>query len=79
MAINNQSTTILLKDELKTIIEERLKIEMGKEFDEAIKRFNEKKGEIVAGVLVDVMGIADMEMGKDRIIFTIRSDKKLND
>ena len=78
MAETKSKSTIILKDELKKIIEAKLKKEMENEFDNAVKRFNERKGEIVAGVLVYIMGMAEMEIAKDRVIFTIKNQDKLN-
>jgi glycerol-3-phosphate responsive antiterminator len=51
------------------------------DFNDAItgiikKRLEEEvdrvKAQVVAGVLIDVMGMAEMDIAKDRIVFTIR-------
>ena len=65
-----------LSQKLKQIIETTLEEEFKKEFDLAVKRFEKRKGEIVAGIIVNITKSTDMRIMEDRITFEI-IDKKI--
>lgn len=69
------SIKIDISKELLSSINQVLEIEMEKEFDKAIKNLNERKREIVAGVLLNVMKTVDMQTIGERTIFTIKEIK----
>jgi hypothetical protein len=56
-------------------------VDFTSDFNDAIKELIKKrledevdkiKAQVVAGVLIDIMGMAEMNIAKDRIIFTIK-------
>lgn len=53
------------------IIEKKLKEALEEEVNCAIQRFEERKGEIVAGLLVRMMRSTEMRIMQDRIVFEI--------
>jgi len=61
-------------------IESGIKLEAEKLIEEAtervVKTLEEKTPEIIAGIIVNVMGMTDMKVMEDRIVFTIiKKDK----
>ena len=42
---------------------------------EAKEKLEKRMPEIVAGIIVDIMGMSEMEILKDRIVFTIKTSK----
>lgn len=65
---------------VKTLIEDELKREIEHDLDEAKKNaiavFDKRKGEIVAGIMVQIMKTVDIQLSADRLIITIKSDEK---
>lgn len=70
MAIN---TKLEISDDVKNLIESKLKKELEKELDLAKEYFDKRKGEIVAGLLVSIMKTVDMRILQDRIVFEIKT------
>lgn len=66
-------TKIEIGEKVVKLVEAELKSLLEKEFDDAIERFNKRKGEVVAGILVWMMKSTDMRILQDRIVFEIRS------
>lgn len=67
------ATTIDISNDIKEVVEKTLQKELEKEIDLALKNFEKRKGEIVAGVLVLVMKMTDMRILEDKIVFEIRN------
>ncbi len=61
--------------ELSNAIDKALEVELGKEFDEAIERFNKRKNEIVSGVLLRVSKSVDIRTMGESLQITIREIK----
>ena len=61
--------------ELSNAIDKALEVELGKEFDEAIERFNKRKNEIVSGVLLRVSKSVDIRTMRESLQITIREIK----
>lgn len=70
------TTQIDISKDMGRLIEERLRAELEKEIDQAIERFEARKGEIVAGLIVNMMRSTDMRIMQDRIVFEIKSPSK---
>lgn len=70
------TTQIDISKDIGRLIEERLRAELEKEIDQAIERFEARKGEIVAGLIVNMMRSTDMRIMQDRIVFEIKSPSK---
>lgn len=68
-------TKIDITEELSILIEKRLKQEVEKEFDRYIAELNEKKNEIVAGLLLSIQRQISMQTLDDNIIITIKELK----
>ena len=67
------STTIDISKDVSKIIQDNLRHEIEKDFDNVLEEFKQKKGQIVAGILVSVMKTTDMRIMQDRIVFEIKS------
>lgn len=67
-------------DFLKKVVEIGLKEEVDRLFEihklQMITDLDRRKGEVVAGIIVSVMKMADFRTCDNRIIFTIRTDDK---
>ena len=67
-------TRLDITPEIFNVIEEHIKNEIEKEFNDAIEKINVRKDEIVAGTLLNVMQKMDIETNSQRIIFTIKKE-----
>jgi len=72
MAISKVETT----EELSKFIDAVFQNELEKEFDELIKDINKRKGEIIAGVLLNVKKEIDIQTVGEKLIFTIKEITK---
>ena len=66
-----------LIDLLSKAISDNIQKDVEKEFDNKIKELEKTKNEIVAGVLLNVMKMVDIEQFGEKIIFTIREIKRV--
>jgi UDP-glucose 6-dehydrogenase len=69
-------TKIDISKQVQAIVEKALEMELEKEFTEAVKRFNERKTEILARVLVSIYSQVEMQSNGHNIVFTLREIKK---
>lgn len=65
-----------LPDFLKKAIENEVKLVTEQELDRAKERIDKIKSEIIAGVILHVTKIIEMETLKDRLIITVKLDKE---
>ncbi|MFA5174608.1 MAG: hypothetical protein WC438_05500 [Candidatus Pacearchaeota archaeon] len=72
MSISKVETT----RELCEFIDAVFQKELEKEFDDMIKNLNERKGKILAGILLNVKKEIDIQTIGEKLIFTIREIKK---
>ena len=63
------------KDFISQAIKKRIEEQAEAELKEARRRLIRKAPEIVAGIVVDIMGMSDFEDLKDKFIFTIKKPK----
>lgn len=56
-------------------VNKQLENELDKHFEEHIKQLNEKKNEIIAGVLLNIMGKVEMSKIGENYTFTIKELK----
>jgi|TARA_Y100000034_G_C6872643_1_gene398635 hypothetical protein len=63
------------KDFISEAIKKRIEECAEVELREARKRLIRKTPEIVAGIVVDIMGMSSFEEFKDKFIFTIKKEK----
>jgi superfamily I DNA and RNA helicase len=77
--ITTQEAAQGLQDVLVKAIEKGLEECVNEEFERGkkviLERIDRAKGEIVAGILVQLMKTTDMQISQDRIIFTIQTGK----
>lgn len=66
------TTHIDITKSVEELIHNVLQKELEKEFDLAIKKFNERKTEILARVLLDITKNVHMETMGTNIVFTLR-------
>jgi|TARA_Y100000034_G_C6857225_1_gene389730 hypothetical protein len=62
-------------DFISQAIKKRIQEQAEAEIKEARMRLIRKTPEIVAGIVVDIMGMSNFEDFKDRFVFTIRKEK----
>lgn len=60
-----------LNKEIELVIQKRV----NELFDEAIKQIEQKKNEIVGGILISIKRTVDVHALNDRVIFTVREIK----
>lgn len=70
------TTHVDVSEKISGLIDAVLEKELSEEFDRAIKRFNERKGEIIAGVLLNTQKIFHAEIHGQNIVFTVREISK---
>ena len=61
-----------LSDFISQAIKERLEREAKSLVEEAKKELEKRAPEIVAGIVVDIMGLAEFQTLTDRYVFTIK-------
>lgn len=66
------TTHIDITKNVEELIQKVLQKELEQEFDLAIKKFNERKAEILARVLLDITKNVQMETMGTNIVFTLR-------
>ena len=71
--MNTESNNIQL---IEQVVQNGIKVEVGKAFEEHKKQMLEKldkdKDAIIAGILIDVMKLVEIESMGNKIVFTIR-------
>lgn len=70
-------TTIDISEDLAKLVKLTLERELEKEFDLAKQRFEERKGEIIAGILLLVSKQIDMQVLGEKIVFEIKNNHTL--
>ena len=74
--MEDKNIQVNITDELYAIVNNVLQREIEAEFDSHIKELQEKKNQIIAGILLNVKKTIDIDVAKDRVIFTIREIKQ---
>jgi hypothetical protein len=69
-------TKLDITPEIVKALETALQNELSKEFDEAVKRFNDKKLEIISRILISIHKTVDIQTAGRSVIFTIREIEK---
>jgi len=69
------ATNINIEEDLSNLIDKRLKQEVEKEFDRHIKELNERKNEIIAGILLNIKKQISIQTLNSNVIFTIKELK----
>jgi hypothetical protein len=73
--INAENNFDKLPNFIKDSINEAIKSAFDKEYEEAIKRLNQKKPTIIAGVLLNVKKMIDVRTLDNNFIFTIKIEQ----
>lgn len=72
MSISKVETTRELCEFIDVVFQKELE----KEFVEMIKNLNERKGKILAGILLDIKNEIDIQTIGEKLIFTIKEISK---
>jgi hypothetical protein len=70
------TTKIDITNEIAEAINNKLTEEIEKEFDKHIKELEERKNEIVAGILLNIKKTVSIDTMRENITFTIREITK---
>ena len=73
---NMITTKIDITNEIAEAINNKLTEEIEKEFDKHIKELEERKNEIVAGILLNIKKTVSIDTMRENITFTIREITK---
>lgn len=68
----NDITINFLKEIITKSLQREIEAELDKAKTKALEIIEQRKGEIVAGVMIDIMKQADFQMLQDRVVITIR-------
>jgi len=70
----DQSDNKLLPNFIKRAIDVQIERAMNEEFEKAKKRLDERKSEIIAGVILEVQKTIDMQMSGEKLIITVKNE-----
>lgn len=71
-----QSFNIELTGEFQKMIDEALTKRVGEEFDMRLKELQDKKNEIISGILLSIKKEVDIQTIGEKVTFTIKEIKK---
>jgi hypothetical protein len=70
-----QTYTSLLPEFLKSAMNKHIELAIEEEIEEAKKRIDKRKSEIIAGVILHVQRQVEYETLGDRLIITVKDDR----